>query len=283
MALAVLYRWYSFYETDDKDFDHQGELLTDDFVMVRPREAGMPDSSGRHAYLESLRGAYAGQSNAHHLRGIEVSSTGERTATATVNYDFQTHGPQLNGAALLRYDLELVQDPAEHLPRLTRVAEQILARQEAPFQAAYTNRARAFVHYWLSLLEQPATDAEPLRELLADDVSMHLSDGRTLSAFGEIAAWYTTTVNQVDISTHRISDFKITAEPGGDYHLTMDFAWQGVTRAGQPMTARTHHQWTLQETGEWYLRLLDFKVTTIEPFTETTAEQALTHHLDTSP
>jgi hypothetical protein len=57
----------------------------------------------------------------------------------------------------------------------------------------------------------------------------------------------------------------------------MDFDWEGVSVAGQPMTARTHHDWTLTETGERFLRLNRFHVTAIEPFTPVSAEEALAH------
>ncbi|MER5548577.1 hypothetical protein ABT072_40600 [Streptomyces sp. NPDC002589] len=44
------------------------------------------------------------------------------------------------------------------------------------------------------------------------------------------------------------------------------------------MTARTRHQWTLAETGQRYLRLRHFAVTTLDPFTPATAQEALAHH-----
>ncbi|MGW1289489.1 hypothetical protein ACWD4N_39025 [Streptomyces sp. NPDC002586] len=44
------------------------------------------------------------------------------------------------------------------------------------------------------------------------------------------------------------------------------------------MTARTRHQWTLAETGQRYLCLRHFAVTTLDPFTPATAQEALAHH-----
>ncbi|MGW1195761.1 hypothetical protein ACWD4B_07855 [Streptomyces sp. NPDC002536] len=142
--------------------------------------------------------------------------------------------------------------------------------------ASNENRVRAFLHHWLLLLEQPAPDAEPLRELIADDLEMTLSDGRVLRTFDEVAAWYAGARDLVDISIHRIVDLVVTPAPGGvGYDLAMDFAWQGIAKNGQPMTARTRHRWTLTETGERFLRLSRFAVSALEPFTPVTADEAL--------
>jgi hypothetical protein len=57
-------------------------------------------------------------------------------------------------------------------------------------ESTAAHRVQAFIHHWLTLLEHPATDAEPLRELIADDLAMTLSDGRVIGSFNEVAAWY---------------------------------------------------------------------------------------------
>ncbi|MFJ9968799.1 hypothetical protein [Streptomyces avermitilis] len=279
-ALTVVHRWYSGYETEGKNLAHHGELITDDFTLNRPPESGLPSVTGRQPYLDGLATAYPGQTNAHHLRNIEIERTGQNTTQAVVTHDFETRGPNLNGSALLRYDFELLQDPAERLPRITTFAEQVLSYHEAPLREAYgENRVLSFVHYWLSLLEQPADTAEPLRELIADDLAMTLSDGRVLHTFDEVAAWYADTGKLVDISTHHISDLTITPGPGHSYRVTMDFDWEGINRSGQPMTARTRHDWTLTDTDGRYLRLSRFAVTTLNAFTPVTATEAL-HHFE---
>ncbi|MGF1429828.1 nuclear transport factor 2 family protein [Kitasatospora sp. LaBMicrA B282] len=142
--------------------------------------------------------------------------------------------------------------------------------------ASNENRVRSFLHRWLLLLEQPAPDAEPLRELLADDLEMTLSDGRVLHTFEEVAAWYAGARELVGVSIHHIVDLVITPAPdGGSYQLAMDFSWQGIANSGRPMTARTRHRWTLTDTGERFLRLSRFAVTQLEPFAPVTAEEAL--------
>ncbi|MFG2794995.1 nuclear transport factor 2 family protein [Streptomyces sp. NPDC048419] len=278
-ALTVVHRWYTAYETANPNLDHQGELVTDDFTMHRPPEGGQPDVKGRQAYLDGLATLYPGQSNAHHLRSMVIEHTGPDTAQGTVTHGFETVGPSMNGAALLRYDLQLLQHPAEHLPRISTLAEQILSYQDRQLTDALTeNRVLAFVHYWLSLLEQPTGNAEALRELLHPELDMTLSDGRVLHTPDQVADWYAQAGELVDLSTHHLINPVITPGEDGDHRITVDFAWEGITRTGQPMTACTRHDWTLADTGERYLRLKRFHVTALEPFTPVTAEEALAHH-----
>ncbi|MBV6700464.1 hypothetical protein [Kitasatospora aureofaciens] len=78
---AVLHRWYPCYETDRKNLDHHGELLTPDFVLRRAPESGLPDVAGRQAYLDGLADAYPGQSNSRHPSPFQASRSGvPRTA-----------------------------------------------------------------------------------------------------------------------------------------------------------------------------------------------------------
>ncbi|MEV7603779.1 DUF4440 domain-containing protein [Kitasatospora sp. NPDC089797] len=143
--------------------------------------------------------------------------------------------------------------------------------------AAAENRARAFLYRWLELLERTTGDAEPLRELLADDLVMTLPDGRVLRDHDEVAAWYDGTRAAVRLSLHHVRGLTVTPGPGRTYDLAVDFDWQGIAVDGSPMTARTRHAWTLTDTGESHLRLSRFTVTAVEPFTPVPAEQALAH------
>ncbi|WP_316759400.1 hypothetical protein [Streptomyces herbicida] len=107
---------------------------------------------------------------------------------------------------------------------------------------------------------------------------MTLSDGRVLHTFDEVAAWHAQAGELVDLSTHHLIEPVITHGEDGGHRITVNFTWEGITRTGQPMTARTRHDWTLTDTGERYLRLKHFHVAVLDPFTPVTAEEALAHH-----
>jgi hypothetical protein len=278
-ARTVLYRWSSGYEAPHRDLGHHAELVTNNFTMRPAPETGLPSIQDRDAHLDNMAALPSGQRNAYQLRSLSIDHASADTARVMVTYDFETAGPTMTSAARMRSDVGLVQDPAERLPRIATMSEQILDRQDTPLSETYTeHRVLAFLHYWLSLLERPAADAEPLRELLDADLDMTLSDGRILHTFDDVAAWYAGAGELVDISTHHVINRTIT--PGRDdrHDLAVNFAWEGVTRQGRAMTARTRHHWTLAETGERYLRLRRFAVTILDPFTPVTAQQALAHH-----
>jgi hypothetical protein len=169
---------------------HQGELVTGDFTMHRPPErAACPASRGARPTwtasppsppAKAMPTTGAAPPRAHRAD----------TAQVVVTHDFETVGPAMTGAARLRYDLELIQNPSGRLPRISTMGEQLLNYQQTPFAEAYPeNRVRAFVHHWLSLLEQPAAGAEPVRELLDTHLAMTLSDGRVLHTFDVAAAF----------------------------------------------------------------------------------------------
>ena len=143
--------------------------------------------------------------------------------------------------------------------------------------AVAENRVRAFVHHWVELLERPAAGPEPLRELLAEDLEMTFGDGRVLRTYDEVAAWYTGTGAQVEISLHHLRELSVTPLPGRSYEVGILFDWEGIARDGRPMTATTRHEWTLTDTDERHLRLSRFKVTALAPFTPVTAAEALSH------
>ncbi|WP_414169238.1 hypothetical protein ACMATS_25830 [Streptoverticillium reticulum] len=137
------------------------------------------------------------------------------------------------------------------------------------------HRALAFVHQWCFLIEQPPTDPAPLQELIGTPVSLRLSDGRELTTFAEISAWHDATAHAMDVTSHTIIGWKLSQPVSGRYDLAIDFAWQGISPTGQPMTARTHHEWSLNEDGTRLPRLASFVSSLLQPFAPATATDAL--------
>ncbi|MGW2597202.1 hypothetical protein [Streptomyces klenkii] len=84
------------------------------------------------------------------------------------------------------------------------------------------------------------------------------------------AAW-----RAVEASSHRVDGLAVTQKTDGTIQASIDFGWQGVAPGGRPMTARTHHEWTPAETGGTQLRLREFTVAAVQPFTAVTATQTL--------
>jgi hypothetical protein len=278
--LTTLHRWYCFYERDEKNFDHQFELITDDFTIVRPKESAMPSVTGKDAYRQSLLSAPGGQKNAHWFKSLvlERSADTSKAFKAVVTHAFQTAGPARTGAASLRYDVE-VADVDALLPRFSKLQEAVVSLANEPFQDAYVhNRAGAFVYRWLSLLERSSAGPGPLRELLAPGFDMHLSTGATLNTWEAVEQWYGSSAGQVRSSAHHVKNLSVVPGSDGTCAVSMDFEWEGIGLNEQPLIAHTRHNWTLLDDGERYAKLKSFRVQSLTPFTPVSVGEALAHH-----
>jgi len=274
---ALLHRWYAFYERDAKNFDHQFELLADDFVIIRPPESDFESVQGKEAYRKSLRGIPFGQESAHWFETLEVTPATDASLKAVVSHRYHTRDPARRGAALLRYDLRLVDD-GSLLPRLTSLQESVVHTHEELFRDAYgENRAASFVFYWLSVLERMDGRAEPLRELFPAEFEMHLSSGDRIHTWHHVTQWIAGQAAQVRMSAHRLKNLAVHPGPDDSYEVSMEFLWEGITETGQALIAHTKHDWVLLERGGRYPLLKTFRVRALKPFTPVSIAEALAH------
>ncbi|QIS15461.1 hypothetical protein [Nocardia arthritidis] len=147
--------------------------------------------------------------------------------------------------------------------------------RDALEQSALEHRVRAFIYTWLWLIEPPVKDARLVLDLLDEHIAMRLSDGRTITTRADITAWYEQTAGAVSASSHRITALHVRAGDAGTVYASIDFAWQGIGPGDQAMTARTHHEWTLVDTGGPLMKLRDFAVTALKPFAPSSIDAAL--------
>ncbi|KJS61836.1 hypothetical protein [Streptomyces rubellomurinus] len=95
------------------------------------------------------------------------------------------------------------------------------------------------------------------------------------AALTESGAWHDATARAMDVTSHTITGWKLSRPVADRYDLAIDFAWQGINPTGRPMTARTHHAWSLTEDGTGFPRLRSFVSTVLRPFAPATAAEAL--------
>ncbi len=269
-VLSLLHRWYAFYEREEKDLERQLEMLTDDFAIIRPKESALPSVQGKAAYRESVLAAPKGQKNAHFRRSFALTRGGGG-ASFVVSHEYQTEGPAMTGSAEVRYDGEVV-DIESVAPRFRSLEESVSSVQTAPFREAYAhNRVEAFVHRWVSLME--GTDPEPMHELLAPVFEIQTSSA-SIRDWPGFVGWFQGLASQVRKTAHQLDELSV-AQRGNAYDVSLEFAWHGMAKSGQPMIARTHHDWTLVETWERYPRLSSFRVRAVKPFTPVSTAEAL--------
>jgi len=129
------------------------------------------------------------------------------------------------------------------------------------------NRCRSLAHRWLSIIEDPSRNAEPVKDFLATECSFDL--GEKVSTFAGFQKWLSGPASAVSASTHRVSDFKVrpgTAE--GQYELTMVLSWNGLLKSnGVHMIGKTSHKWRVVDApADSYARIQTMDVVTLVPF-----------------
>jgi len=266
-ARAQLHRWYQVYERPAGGIDNALDILAEDVVV----NSGLGTATGHDEYASRVAQLPATWRNSHVVESsiVEVGDGERLTLTADVTY--RNAGMLESGAvrvAGLDYVMEMRKGDAT-LPLLTRV--EIGQREDGEtetFADAYAeNRLLSLVHYYLALIEDPARDPEPMRELLGPNFSLNFSSG-AITSFDDFSAWLAGPGSQVTASTHLIENFSHeTLDEDRHYRLSVDFDWSGILPDGTTMVARTRHVWTvINDVTERFARIENVDVEVLEPF-----------------
>lgn len=265
-ALAQYHRWYQFYERPEGGIDNALDILTEDVTVT----SGLGTANGHAEYAERVTQLPDIWDNAHHVRSTEITHGADGAMTLTAQITYQNQGMLPDGTvrqADLTYTVEFVDGDAV-LPLLSNVLIEQNGEPEAgEFVDAYAdNRMRSLVHYWLTLIEDPSRNAEPVREILADDMSLNFSSG-VITDFEGFEAWLTGPGSQVAASTHVISNFSAEETSENTYAVSVDFDWSGILPDDSVMVAKTRHNWTVaNDPTERFARIQTIDVEVLEDF-----------------
>ncbi|WP_179380331.1 hypothetical protein [Jannaschia marina] len=265
-ALAQYHRWYQVYERPEGRLANALDILTGDVVVT----SGLGNATGRDEYAARVKQLPETWRNAHHVRSTEITHHADGTMTLAAEILYQNEGMLPDGTvrqAELSYDVSLVPGQSV-LPLLSEVRIEQAGEPEegGTFEDAYAeNRMRSLVHYWLALIEDPARDPDPVREILAEDVRLDFSSG-AITDFEGFADWLAGPGSQVAASTHEIGNFSVEEAGEGVYRVGMDFDWNGLLPDGTRMVAKTRHDWTVEnDVSERFARIRTIDVEVLEP------------------
>lgn len=266
-ALTQLHRWYQHYENQGTKLENQLDIL-DEHVRVK---SGLGEVQGHEAYTERIKQLPDTWQNAHFLRTATVTFQ-EDNINLNLEIDYHNLGMKDNGdlrTAQLAYATKLKTTDAV-LPRFTEIEITQLAEAtpDKAFKSAYPeNRLLSLIHYWLTLIEDPARDAVPVCEILADNFSLNFSDDSQIQTFDEFEVWLHGPASQVKASTHEISNFSYSVLSEHQYRLQVDFDWQGILPNDAQMIAQTRHTWTvIDDPQERFARIQQMDVEALLPF-----------------
>lgn len=265
-ALTQLHRWYTFYEHPQADIAHQLAILDEDVLL----KSTLGEASGHEAYVLHVGQLPETWQNAHFTKAPDISVADDGSIKLNLQITYQNVGMLPDGAvrqAELAYTTKL-KPTATVLPKFTSIAIAPLGEPTGgTFKSAYgENRLLALVHYWLALIEDPARNPEPVREVLADEFSLNFSSG-AITDFEGFSAWLAGPASQVAASTHVLSNFSYQETDAGEFSLMVDFDWAGILPDGKEMIAKTRHSWVVtDDPTEAFARIKSIDVEVLAPF-----------------
>ncbi len=266
-ALAQLHRWYIFYEEPQYGIDNALDILNEDIQI----KSGLGEANGHDQYAERVKQLSTTWKNAHDVKSPKIVINDDGSVQLITDITYLNQGLLEDGSvrsAELTYTMSLVPSDTV-LPKFTNI--EIAQKSDGKvneFIPRYAqNRLRSLVHYWLAIIEDPSRNAEPVKEIVAENFSLNFSSG-AITDFKGFSEWLAGPGSQVTASTHKISNFNHRSIGDNLYDLTMDFDWNGILPNGTEMTAKTRHNWTVKDnTSERFARIQSVDVQILEPFT----------------
>lgn len=268
---AQLHRWYSFYERPGRDVNDQLDILTPDVFI----NSTLAQCRGHEQALQSFAALPNGARHTHRLQAFDAESKGGEgdglQMTAKIIYQTISSDSVLHSSSL-RYAADLVAGPGP-MPRFKEINITFDEELDLPvFIDAYAeHRVLATMLTWLSHVEAPQHGPAGLQALVADEgLEIHLSSQPDpITTYAELARWFDASASQVELSSHRVERLRIVEVTKEHYRTSAELAWEGITKSGEQMAARTRHEWHLIDKGERFARIQKMKVTALEPFRRT--------------
>ncbi|QBF32646.1 hypothetical protein [Thalassococcus sp. S3] len=265
-AMTQLHRWYLLYEEPRYGIENQLDILTEDVRIT----SGLGEAKGHAQYAERLQQIPTEWQNAHDVKSTDLQIAEDGTISLTANVTYLNKGALPDNSvrtADLTYTTRLV--PSESaLPKFSEIEigqnSDGVAEKFIPEYG--TNRMLSLVHYWLALIEDPARNPEPVREILAEDFSLNFSSG-AITDFDGFKAWLAGPASAVKASTHEIGAFAQESTGENTYEVTMTFDWNGIAQDDTHLLAKTRHVWLVEDDPtERFARIKTVDVEMLEPF-----------------
>lgn len=265
-ALAQFHRWYLYYERSEGGVENAVDILTNDIRV----KSSFGESIGHEEYRARTAQLPSTWKNAHFPKTTNVTVNADGTMSLSAHITYLNEGLNPEGKvrkADLSYMMELT--PSDDiLPKFNsiEISQNSEGNADTFIDAYAANRMLSLVHYWMALIEDPARNPEPVKEIFADGFSLNFSSG-VITDFEGFKAWLAGPGSQVNASTHVISNFSTEEIDSGLFTVKMDFDWEGILPNGTELIAKTRHSWTAtNDVKERFARIKTVDVEVLEPF-----------------
>ncbi|WP_196890964.1 hypothetical protein [Aureivirga marina] len=240
-----LYRWFTFYEREmnRERTNFQLELL-DEFVSIN----SMGNSVNGHSEYQNILAMYHGTKNSHNLISFQINSFSKKI-NCNAQITFQSVRPD-NSSVQIGIDYQLTfSDFNKNLPKFEKIEIKPISQEKMEaFHDSYPkNRIAALMHFWLFNIEIIDGNSESLKELLASNFMLYLSENNTIDNLEKLEKWVKSIPFEITESNHFPTNFKVKKIEEHLYELHVDFIWRGTSVKGQKLKAVTNHKWIIED------------------------------------
>lgn len=148
------------------------------------------------------------------------------------------------------------------LPRIARIeTSQGTGGRTGLFEAPGTrNRLLSLVHYFTSLVENPARDPAPFREVLTDDFALHYVEP-PVSTHAMLDEWVTGRLASVVASNHRIHEISFEIADDDEYAVTVAMESEALFPDGSGIISKNRQSWrVIDNTAERFARIREVRI-----------------------
>lgn len=181
--------------------------------------------------------------------------------------------PVFEGTTLIAMPVQMPES-SPVTPEVIRASAKENADKAANFteRAAYRNnpiesRARALAHHYVAVVEGEGQTTNAIQNLFAPGFLINFTSGPIDTVEG-FEAWLKGPAATVAAARHVLHDVTVTPIDAKRYKLAMVMTWDGLLPTGGRMTAKTQHNWIIQDTGDTLL-IERIDVAVLEPFVPT--------------
>jgi hypothetical protein len=265
-ALAQYYRWFQLAENRDSTVENALDILDANVAL----KSSQGEDIGHSAFRARAAKIPKSWHHAHYVNDAAIKFNADGTMALIAHVTYLNQGILPNGAtrsANLTYKTAL--RPTDTvLPKFTRIEIVQNGVTSAPSLVSQygANRARSLVYYYLALIDNPKRNAEPFREILADNFALKFSVGK-LDTFEKFKSWYDRSTAPVKVSSHTLNSMTYDEVAADTFKVVADFDWQGILADGRVMVGRTLNTWIFTNNPkERFARIKSADVKMLVPF-----------------
>lgn len=259
-VLAQYYRWFLTFERsyNDQRLANHMQLMTDDLDL----NAVGGQINGKQHLLDFMDYIKDWQ-NSHQVKNAKVSIGSNDTLLLLADILYQNILPDSSRTNHnFRYSAKLL-DPKDGLPLFSKitVTEDTTYQIKQPYKDLYwENRSKAFIYYWIHLMDHLNGNESKFDELLAENFDLEFID-TSINNSADFKAWITETKSQIASSLHIPKNIDAWLDKDNAIRVSFDVDWHGLTIDGDKLFAQIHHDWILEsELDEPYARLKEIKI-----------------------